>query len=247
MSLSGQVALVTGASRGIGQSLLQHLLAAGATVIGTATQPAGVERIQHTIDSAGGQGQGYQLDVCDSEQIKTLFAELSQQWGGASIVINNAAITADNLLLRLKESDWEQVIATNLSAAYHLGKLALKPMLKARYGRIIHISSVVAHTGNIGQSNYAAAKAGLEGFARSQAREVASRNITVNVVAPGMVETDMSAAMGDEQQQGMLASIPMGRAATPAEIASAVLFLASPAASYITGQTLHVNGGMYMG
>jgi 3-oxoacyl-[acyl-carrier protein] reductase len=241
--LNGRVALVTGASRGIGAAIAEALAAAGATVVGTATTAEGASRISAAL---GGGGRGAALDIASEESVQALFAELQKAEGAPTIVVNNAGITRDNLLLRMKAEEWEEVLATNLSGAYRVCKASLRGMMKARYGRIINIASVIGVMGNAGQANYAAAKAGIIGFSKSLAREVGSRMITVNVVAPGFIDTDMTRVLGDEQRQAMLAQVPLGRLGEVSDIAAAVTFLASDGAAYITGETLHVNGGMLM-
>ena len=241
--LRGRVALVTGASRGIGASVARALADAGAVVVGTATSEKGAE----AIDSAlGDAGRGAVLDVASDDSVQALFGSLSEREGPPAIVVNNAGITRDNLLLRMKDEDWDAVLATNLSGAYRVCKASLKGMMKARHGRIINIASVVGVMGNAGQANYAAAKAGLIGFSKSLAREVGSRNITVNVVAPGFIDTDMTRELPEQQRENLLGQIPLGRLGEAREIALAVTFLASDAAAYVTGETLHVNGGMLM-
>lgn len=237
-----QVALVTGASRGIGSAIATHLKSVGMVVYGTATSAAGAD----SISAALGAGRGLVLRVDDAASIADALAAIAHNGDAVSVLVNNAGITRDQLLLRQREEDWQQVIDTNLTGAARLTRLLLKGMVKQRYGRLIHISSVVASMGNAGQSNYAAAKAGLEGFSRAVALEVASRSITSNVVAPGFIETDMTAQLSAEQQERLSASIPAGRLGTVDDIASCVGFLASAKASYITGQTIHVNGGMYL-
>lgn len=239
--LDGQIALVTGASRGIGQAIAQELRHRGAQVAGTATTEAGAEAI------AGQLGHGYVLDVRDFQSVETLVKTLNTDLGAPTILVNNAGVTQDNLLMRMKDDEWESIIDTNLSSVYRLSKALLRGMMKARYGRIINITSVVGLTGNPGQTNYAAAKAGILGFTRSLAREVGSRGITVNAVAPGFIDTDMTRALAEDQRQSLTASIPLGRLGGVADIACAVAFLASQEAGYITGETLNVNGGMYMG
>lgn len=241
--LNGRVALVTGASRGIGAAIAEALAAAGATVVGTATSSEGASR----ISAALGEGsRGAVLDIASEESVQALFADLQKAEGAPTIVVNNAGITRDNLLLRMKAEEWEEVLATNLSGAYRVCKASLRGMMKARHGRIINIASVIGVMGNAGQANYAAAKAGIIGFSKSLAREVGSRMITVNVVAPGFIDTDMTRVLGDEQRQAMLGQVPLGRLGEAPEIAAAVTFLASDGAAYITGETLHVNGGMLM-
>jgi 3-oxoacyl-[acyl-carrier protein] reductase len=239
-----KIVLVTGASRGIGRGIAEAFAKQGAIVIGTATSDKGAEQIQNYLQQIG-QGEGLVLDVTDKTKCQETFAKIEASYGAPQILVNNAGITRDNLFLRMKEDEWDSVIATNLDAIFHLSKLAVKPMLKARFGRIINISSVVAATGNPGQANYAAAKAGMIGFSKSLAQEIASRNITVNVVAPGFIDTDMTAQFTESQRAALIDQIPANRIGLPADIAHAVLFLASDQASYITGQTLHVNGGMY--
>jgi 3-oxoacyl-[acyl-carrier protein] reductase len=244
--LNGQVALVTGASRGIGKAIASALWASGATVIGTATSAEGAERIDGFIRAAGAQGRGAVLDVRNAEQVEGLLADTGRDFGAVGILVNNAGITQDTLALRMKESDWDAVMDTNLKSVFRLSRAVLKGMMKARAGRIINITSVVGSTGNPGQANYAAAKAGVAGFTRALAREIGSRAITVNCVAPGFIETDMTSGLGPEQREALLAQIPLGRLGSPEEVAQAVLFLASPGAAYVTGTTIHVNGGMYM-
>jgi 3-oxoacyl-[acyl-carrier protein] reductase len=241
--LNGRVALVTGASRGIGAAIAEALAAAGATVVGTATSAEGASRISAVL---GGGSRGAVLDIASEESVQALFAELQKAEGAPTIVVNNAGITRDNLLLRMKAEEWDEVLATNLSGAYRVCKASLRGMMKARYGRIISIASVIGVMGNAGQANYAAAKAGIIGFSKSLAREVGSRMITVNVVAPGFIDTDMTRVLGDEQRQAMLAQVPLGRLGDVSDIAAAVTFLASDGGAYITGETLHVNGGMLM-
>jgi 3-oxoacyl-[acyl-carrier protein] reductase len=244
--LDGKIALVTGASRGIGKAIALELGQHGATVVGSATSEAGAASIRETLSGAGIKGIGLVMNVNDQSQLEAVLATAEKQFGGVAILVNNAGITRDNLLLRMKDEDWDEIMSTNLKAAYRLSKLVLRPMIKARFGRIINISSVVGVTGNAGQANYAAAKAGLGGFSRSLAREVGSRNITVNCVAPGFIETDMTAALSADQRAVLIGQIPLARLGAPQDVAAVVAFLASPAASYITGSTLHVNGGMYM-
>jgi len=245
--LSGEIALVTGASRGIGRAIAQALAERGAAVAGTATTDAGAARIAAELAVDGRQVLGLRLDVKDSASIDAALEAVTAAFGAApSILVNNAGITRDNLLMRMKDAEWDEIIATNLSAVYRLSKACLRPMMKARKGRIINIASVVAAAGNAGQTNYAAAKAGMIGFSKSLAREVGSRGITVNCVAPGFIDTDMTRELGDEQRKSLLTNIPLDRLGRPDEVASAVAFLASAEAGYITGETLHVNGGMYM-
>jgi len=244
--LSGEIALITGASRGIGQSIALALGAQGATVIGTATSEKGAESISAYLKESGIAGQGMALNVTDGESIASMLASMTETFGMPSILINNAGITRDNLLMRMKEDEWDDIINTNLTSVYRMTKACLRAMTKARKGRIISISSVVGASGNAGQTNYSAAKAGLIGFTKSLAREVGARGITVNAVAPGFIDTDMTRALPDAQREALLGGIPLNRLGQPEEIAAAVTFLASPGAAYITGETLHVNGGMYM-
>jgi 3-oxoacyl-[acyl-carrier protein] reductase len=244
--LENQIALVTGASRGIGAAIAQALGKEGATVIGTATSAVGADNINTSFKAAGIKGLGLALDVNNSAQIEAVLKEISEKFGDVTILVNNAGITKDTLLMRMSDEDWDAVISTNLSSVYRMSKAVLRPMMKARIGRIISISSVVGHMGNAGQTNYAAAKAGMAGFTKSMASEVGSRNITVNCVAPGFIETDMTAELPEDIKKQMLERVPLGRLGNVAEIAAAVVFLASPSAAYITGETIHVNGGMYM-
>lgn len=246
MMLSGEVALVTGASRGIGRAIAVALAAEGASVAGTATTQAGAERIAETLAEAGGRGSGVVLDVADPASVEAAMARVDAELGAPTILVNNAGITRDNLLMRMKDEEWSAVIETNLSALYRLSKACLRPMMKARRGRIVNIASVVGLSGNAGQTNYAAAKAGMMGFTKSLAREVGSRGITVNCVAPGFIDTDMTRALDDAQREELLKGVPLGRLGRAEEIASAVVYLVSPGAAYITGETLNVNGGMYM-
>lgn len=246
MSLEGKVALVTGASRGIGQAIAHALAAQGAVVVGTATSDAGAQAIADKLAEAGYQGTGLKLDVRDPQSVSSVLESVTAQFGAPAILVNNAGITADNLLMRMKDDEWDDVLSTNLGSVYRLSKAVLRGMTKARWGRIINISSVVAGMGNGGQSNYAAAKAGMEGFTRALAREVGSRAITVNAVAPGFIDTDMTRALNDSQRQVMLEQIPLGRLGQADEIAAVVAFLASDAAGYVTGATVPVNGGMFM-
>ncbi|ETT00049.1 3-oxoacyl-ACP reductase FabG [Providencia sp. PROV188] len=243
MSFEGKIALVTGASRGIGKAIALTLTARGATVIGTATSEKGAQAITAYLD---GKGKGLALNVTDPASIEETLTQIRAEFGEIDILVNNAGITRDNLLMRMKDDEWQDIIDTNLSSVYRLSKSVLRAMMKKRCGRIISIASVVGVMGNAGQTNYAAAKAGLIGFSKSLAREVASRGITVNVVAPGFIETDMTKALTDEQRAGILSQVPANRLGDAQEIASAVAFLASDEAAYITGETLHVNGGMYM-
>lgn len=247
MSQKDKVALVTGASRGIGQAIALALGAEGITVIGTATTQDGADKITKSFEAANIKGCGLMLNVADPASIESTFNVIKERYGMPSILVNNAAITKDNLLLRMKEDEWSQVIETNLSSIYRMTKTCLRDMIKARWGRIITISSVVGLTGNAGQVNYAAAKAGLIGFTKALAQEVGSRDVTVNAVAPGFIDTDMTRSLPDEQRNALLQKIPMQRLGEAKDIAAAVVFLASQGAGYITGQTLHVNGGMYMG
>ena len=246
-TLKGKVALVTGASRGIGQGIALALGMAGATVAGTATTAAGAEGITKELAAAGITGAGYAMDVNDPVQVDAALAAIQQQWGEVGILVNNAGVTRDNLLMRMKEEEWDMIMSTNLKSVYRLSKAVMRSMMKARTGRIINVTSVVGAMGNAGQTNYAAAKAGVEGFSRALAREVGSRNITVNCVAPGFIDTDMTRALNDAQREGLVGQIPLGRLGTVADVAEAVAYLASDAASYVTGCTLHVNGGMHMG
>lgn len=245
-SLNGEIALVTGSSRGIGQATALALGAKGAIVVGTATSDSGAQAISEVLKQKGIQGQGMALDVTNQESIDKLIAAITEAFGAPTILINNAGITKDNLLMRMKDEEWDAIINTNLTSVYRLSKACLRAMTKARKGRIINISSVVGVSGNAGQTNYAAAKAGLIGFTKSLAREAGSRGITVNAVAPGFIDTDMTRALADAQKEALLKNIPLNRLGQPEEIAAAVAFLASPGAAYITGETLHVNGGMYM-
>ncbi|CAM3603407.1 3-oxoacyl-ACP reductase FabG [Rahnella victoriana] len=243
MSFEGKIALVTGASRGIGRAIAEKLVAGGAKVIGTATSEKGAEAIGEYL---GDNGKGIMLNVVDSASIDQVLATIRAEFGEIDILVNNAGITRDNLLMRMKDDEWQDILDTNLTSVFRLSKAVMRAMMKKRCGRIITIGSVVGTMGNAGQANYAAAKAGLIGFSKSLAREVASRGITVNVVAPGFIETDMTRALTDDQRAGILSSVPANRLGDAKEIASAVAFLASDEASYITGETLHVNGGMYM-
>lgn len=241
-----KLALVTGASRGIGAAIADQLGKAGYRLVGTATSDSGAEKITERFKAAGIDGQGYRLDVTDAESIDALMAALKEGGQEPAILVNNAGITQDNLFLRMKEAEWDGVIDTNLSSAFRMSKAVIKAMTRARWGRIVNVSSVVASSGNAGQVNYAAAKAGLEGFTRSLAREVGSRSITVNSVAPGFIATDMTDELPEANREALLKQVPLGRLGDPQEIAAAVAFLVSDSASYITGETLHVNGGMYM-
>ena len=246
MSLNEKVALVTGATRGIGAAIAQALGEAGATVIGTATTEAGAEKISQRFKELNIAGKGMVLDVASIESINTVIDSATSEFGAPTILVNNAGITKDNILMRMKEEEWLDVIETNLTAVFRLAKACVRPMTKARWGRIINISSVVGAMGNAGQSNYSASKAGVGGLARALAKELGSRNITVNTVAPGFIDTDMTKDLPEANKESMLTQIPLGRLGAPEEIASVVSFLASDAAGYITGETIHVNGGMYM-
>ena len=245
--LQDEIALVTGASRGIGKAIADTLGAQGATVVGTATSEEGAAAISERLAAAGIKGRGIRLDVTEQGSVDEVIKTLSDEFGAPSILVNNAGITRDNLLMRMKDNEWDDIINTNLTSVYRLSKACLRAMMKARKGRIINITSVVGATGNPGQTNYSAAKAGLIGFTKSLAREVGSRGITVNAVAPGFIDTDMTRELPEAQKAALLSNIPLGRLGSPDEIASAVAFLASETAGYITGETLHVNGGMYMG
>ena len=246
MSDVQQVALVTGASRGIGQAILHALARGGMRVIGTATSDAGAESITAALRSTGLEGRGARLDVRDAAAVEALLADIEAKEGALTVLVNNAGVTRDNLLMRMKDEEWDEILATNLTPVFRLSKAVIRPMMKARYGRIINITSVVGHAGNAGQTNYSAAKAGVAGFTRSLAREVGSRGITVNCVAPGFIDTDMTRALADAQREALLTNIPAGRLGQVDDVAAAVAFLASPSAGYITGETLHVNGGMFM-
>ena len=247
MTLEGDIALVTGASRGLGKAIAETLGARGAFVIGTATTDGGAGRISEALAAADIQGFGVILDVADSDSVNALFERLGGESRNPTILVNNAGITRDNLLVRMSEDDWEAVLNTDLTSLFRVCKASVRHLMKTRRGRIINITSVVGATGNAGQSNYAAAKAGVIGFTRALARELAGRAITVNAVAPGFIDTDMTAGLSDKQREFLLADIPMKRLGTVHDVAAAVAFLASSAAAYITGETLHVNGGMYMG
>jgi len=242
-TLKGETALITGASRGIGAEIAKALLEAGATVVGTATSDSGAAGIS---DALGEGGRGVVLNIADDDSVTAALKDIQENEGAPTILVNNAGITRDNLLMRMKADEWDDVISTNLSGVYRLSKACLRGMMKAKRGRIINIASVIGVMGNAGQSNYAAAKAGIIGFSKSLAREIGSRNVTVNVVAPGFIDTDMTRVLPEEQRQAMLGQVPLGRLGDGADIASAVVFLASPGAAYITGETLHVNGGMLM-
>ncbi len=244
--LKDEVALVTGASRGIGLAIALELGRQGAFVVGTSRSAGGAESIDSRFKENAIEGQGMVLNVTDADSIEQVLVKMAQSCGSASILVNNAGITRDNLLMRMKEEDWDVIVDTNLKSVFRLSRACIRPMIKARSGRIINISSVVAATGNPGQANYAAAKAGVVGFTRALARELGGRNITINTVAPGFIDTDMTRALPAEQAQALLQQIPLGRLGLVAEVAYAVAFLASPRAAYITGATVHVNGGMYM-
>jgi 3-oxoacyl-[acyl-carrier protein] reductase len=244
LDLTGQIALVTGASRGIGQAIADALMQAGAKVIGTATTAEGAAAIDARLKGNGGRGVA--LNVTDPKACEDIIDSIVKDFGGIQILVNNAGITRDQLAMRMKSEEWTDVIDTNLSAVFRLSQAVLRPMMKARSGRIINITSIVGHMGNPGQANYAAAKAGVSGMTRALAREIGSRNITVNCVAPGFIDTDMTRALSEEQQNALKANIPLARLGTPEDVAQAVAFLASPAAAYITGNTLHVNGGLYL-
>jgi len=246
MLLKGQVALVTGASRGIGQAIAFELGRQGAHIIGTATSSNGADNISNILKEKDIIGRGVVLDVTKTESVAAVLSDMEKTCGAPTILVNNAGITRDNLLLRMSEDEWDSIMETNLKSVYRMSKACLRPMMKARTGRIISISSVVGSIGNAGQVNYAAAKAGLTGFTRSLAREIGSRHITVNTVAPGFIDTDMTRRLPEAQKQLLVNQIPLGRLGTAEEVAYAVAFLASPQAAYITGMTLHVNGGMYM-
>ena len=242
--LAGEIALVTGASRGIGAAIADELAALGATVIGTATSDGGAAAIGERLQAAGGHGR--KLDVTDAAAVDALVDAIAKEFGAITILVNNAGITRDNLLLRMKDEEWDDIIDTNLSSVYRTSKAVLRGMMKARKGRIVNIASVVGVTGNAGQSNYAAAKAGIIAFSKSLAKEIGSRGVTVNVVAPGFIQTDMTRDLPEASREALVSSIALGRLGQPGDIAAAVAFLVGPAAAYVTGETLHVNGGMYM-
>ncbi|MEN8177639.1 MAG: 3-oxoacyl-ACP reductase FabG [Pseudomonadota bacterium] len=246
MSLENEIALVTGASRGIGAAIADTLAKAGATIVGTATSESGAEAISSRFKTAGYTGKGMVLNVTDPASVDTVIKAVSDEYGTPTILVNNAGITRDNLLMRMKDDEWQSIIDTNLTSIFRLSKAVLRGMMKARKGRIINISSVVGAMGNAGQTNYAAAKAGIFGFTRSMAREVGSRGITVNSIAPGFIDTDMTRELPDEQRKGLIENIPLQKLGQPEDIANAVLFLASASGAYVTGETIHVNGGMYM-
>lgn len=241
--LEGEIALVTGASRGIGKAIAEKLLANGATVIGTATTDGGAEKISEYL---GASGKGMCLNVADADSVTSVIKQITADFGDVSILVNNAGITRDNLLMMMKEDQWNDIIQTNLTSIYRTSKAVVRKMMKARKGRIINIASVVGSTGNPGQTNYSAAKAGMLGFTKSLAREIGSRNITVNAVAPGFIDTDMTRELEEEQREALINQIPLNRLGAPTDIANMVAFLAGPDSGYITGETLHVNGGMYM-
>jgi 3-oxoacyl-[acyl-carrier protein] reductase len=244
--MHGKVALVTGASRGIGRAVAQALGKAGAKVVGTATSESGAQAISAYLAEAGIEGAGLVLNVADNAACERVVGETEKRFGAIGILVNNAGITRDNLLVRMKDAEWDEIMETNLKSVYRLSRLVIRSMMKARQGRIINITSVVGFMGNAGQANYAAAKAGIVGFSKALAREVGSRNITVNCVAPGFIDTDMTRSLPEEQKQALLANVPLGRFGAAEEIASAVAFLASEGAAYVTGSTIHVNGGMLM-
>jgi 3-oxoacyl-[acyl-carrier protein] reductase len=242
--LEGEIALVTGASRGIGRAIAEKLAQLGAHVIGTATTDSGAVAINTYLEPVG--GRGLRLDVTDADSVSAVIKQIGDEFGAVSLLVNNAGITRDNLLMMMKDAQWEEIINTNLTSVYRMTKAVLRAMMKARKGRIINIASVVGLTGNPGQTNYSAAKAGMLGFTKSLAREIGSRNITVNAVAPGLIDTDMTRELAEDQRQALIKQIPLNRLGEAADVAGAVAFLAGPDASYITGETLHVNGGMYM-
>ena len=244
--MENKIALITGASRGIGQAIALKLGHDGAIVVGTATTQSGADAISQYLEKAGITGMGIALNVNNVDQIDDAFKIIREKFGEIEILVNNAGVTRDNLLARMKDEEWDEIMDTDLKSVFRLSRAVLRPMMKARSGRIINISSVVGSIGNAGQSNYAAAKAGMFGFSKSLAREVGSRNITVNCIAPGFIDTDMTRALSDEQRQNLIQHVPLGRLGCSEEVAAAVAFLASPVAGYITGTTLHVNGGMYM-
>ncbi|WP_415884794.1 3-oxoacyl-ACP reductase FabG [Neptuniibacter sp. QD37_6] len=247
MSIEGKIALVTGATRGIGKAIAEELGSQGAVVVGTATSEKGAEAISAYLAEAGVKGAGLVLDVADSASVEAVLKTVQDEFGTVEVLVNNAGITRDNILMRMKEDEWDSVLNTNLNSIYRLVKGCLRGMTKARWGRIISVSSVVASMGNAGQANYAAAKSGMEGFTRALAREVGSRNITVNCVAPGFIDTDMTSGLADEHKDALKSQIPMNRLGQPEEIAAVVGFLASQGGGYVTGESIQVNGGMYMG
>lgn len=244
--MQNQIALVTGASRGIGAAIAAELGKQGATVIGTATTQGGAEKISAALQQAGIKGVGMALDVNDAAQVDAVLKEIGEKFGVITVLVNNAGVTRDTLLMRMSDEDWDAVISTNLKSVFRMSQAVLRPMMKARYGRIINISSVVGHMGNAGQTNYCAAKAGMTGFTKSMAQEVGSRGITVNCVAPGFIDTDMTRELSEEHKAKLMERIPLGRLGQAEDIAAAVAFLASSRAGYVSGETLHVNGGMYM-
>ena len=246
MSLEGKIALVTGASRGIGRAIAAELGAQSACVIGTATTDAGAAAITQRFNDEGIKGCGFKLNVTDSDEVQAVLKQIKDQFGAPEILVNNAGITKDNLLMRMKEDEWQDVISTNLGSMYSVSKACLRGMSKARWGRIVNVSSVVGSMGNAGQTNYAASKAGVEGFTRALAREIGSRGVTVNSVAPGFIDTDMTKALEESQRDSLASQIPLNRLGAPEEVAAVVAFLCSDSAGYITGETLHVNGGLYM-
>lgn len=246
MTDQAKVALVTGASRGIGKAIAENLAADGFTVVGTATSEAGAQKITDYLHETGNSGCGMMLNVADIDSVTSVIKAIAEQFGAPLVLVNNAGITRDNILMRMKTDEWDDVIETNLSALYRVSKACLRGMTKARWGRIVNITSVVGSMGNAGQSNYAATKAGAEGFSRALARELGSRSVTVNCVAPGFIDTDMTRELSEAQRELMLGQIPLGRLGAPAEIAALVAFLCSDAAGYITGETVHINGGMHM-
>ena len=247
MVLKGQVALVTGAAQGIGAAVVLELIRQGATVIGTDINDAGAERISAALVEAGALGRGIVMDVRDTTQVEAVVSLVEKEFGGIHILVNNAGITRDNLTMRMKDDEWDAVIETNLKSVFRMSRAVMRGMMKARAGRIINISSVVGHAGNAGQANYCASKSGVTGLSRALARELGSRNVTVNCVAPGFIDTPMTKVLEEKQRAALVANVPLGRLGSAEDVAAAVGFLASPAAAYITGSTIHVNGGMYMG